>query len=263
MVYIMDNMAGAAQYFMLSFLMTFVIGGLMGSAGVVWPLYFGLSIVILHAQFPDFDWGMTNTLSKFLAAKFGQDGITLDEMLTKVAIQFLGVFVASLIWLEIGADELAMGNGSQWQVYHVPVLSTVYVTDVETKKFEIFAHWMIWHMVQLYIFNKLKTQRQGLEANMQTAMAYLLSVTLMNATYKNSIGGFTFDAGRWLAGIIKFDDDTYQMHGTWWILLFAPFAGYALCLGWNFLESLMNKKAAGGDSGAAAPATEEAAEENA
>merc|ERR1712173_369466 len=97
----------------------------------------------------------------------------------------------------------------------------------------------------------------SLDTNMTTAMAYLMTITLMNSCYLNSIGGITFDAGRMLAGIIKFDNETYY-RGTWWILMFAPLVGYML--GVLFIWIDVKMAGSSGSDDAKAAETNEAAE---
>jgi len=264
MVYLMDNMGGCLQYFWVSFLVTFIIGGFEGYNEALWTLIFGLSIIFLHQVFPNFDYGMTNTLSKFLAAKAGKAvTMTLDELVTKSLLQVAGALVANLIWLEIGASELSAAAGGGMPAnfaYHAPYVNSAFVTDAETKSAEVFFTFMIWHFIQLYFFNKMTGTQNGadLATNFRVAMGYLMTITLMNVTYKNSIGGITLDLGRMLAAIIKYDSTDYNTD-EWWCLLFAPLAGYVLCLGWNMVEAMANKK--GSDSGAAAGNTEENADD--
>lgn len=264
MVYLMDNMGGCLQYFWVSFLVTFIIGGLEGYNEALWTLIFGFSIVFLHSVFPNFDYGMTNTLSKFLAAKAGKDvTMTADELATKSLLQVAGALVANLIWLEIGASELSAEAGqvtTQW--LHAPTVNQAFVRPAEVDGgagerlvAEVFFTFMIWHFIQLYFFNKMTGTQNGadLSTNLRVGMGYLMTITLMNVTYKNSIGGITLDLGRMLAAMIKYGND-YNTD-EWWCLLFAPVAGYVLCLGWNMVEAMANKK--GGDSGATAVNTEE------
>jgi len=193
-----------------------------------WILFLGLAAIFLHKALPHYDFGAANVFGRWVGGMFGklENGASHDEFICTMGLQFGGALLGGILycWIYDSAsapsDTVSLHNNG--------------------KRFLLFA---FANFFQAYALNRLTIKDTSLDNSFRVVTAYMMSWYLCQAVFNGSIGGITIDFGRQLAAKIVHSKQVDM--NTWWILPFAPLAGWAVCFLYQTLEYTLKAKESG------------------